>query len=320
MPRYLVTGGCGFIGSHLAEALLAAGHQVRVLDDLSTGSVDNLPAGATLLRGDVADPAVAREAVRGIAGCFHLAAIASVQRCTEDVLGTHRTNLGGTLALLAALGPAEVPFVYASSAAVYGDNAAALVGEDAAARPQSAYGADKRASELHAAVATHTRGIATTGLRFFNVYGPRQRWDSPYSGVVSIFAERIRQGVPVTVFGDGEQTRDLVHVGDVVRALMHAMARPGRDAAVLNVCTGRAVSVLSLAAALGQALGTAPQIEFGPARLGEIRHSVGDPARSHATLGLAEPTPLAAGLRSLLDYNDTAAPIAIAASRRQARR
>ena len=303
MSRYLVTGGCGFIGSHLTDALLAAGHDVTVLDDLSTGTMDNLPAGASLLRGDVADPALAREAVRGVAGCFHLAAVASVERCSRDLLGTHRTNLGGTLALLDALaksGPA--PLVYASSAAVYGDAAEVPVSEATPARPQSAYGADKRASELHAAVASHSHGIPTTGLRFFNVYGARQRWDSPYSGVVSIFAQRIGAGLPVTVFGDGEQTRDMVAVTDVVAALLQAMARPSLAAPVYNVCTGRGVSVLGLAAELGGLLGRAPEIAFGPARVGEIRHSVGDPALGRAALTLPEATPLAIGLRRLLGW------------------
>ena len=320
MPRYLVTGGCGFIGSHLVDALLAAGHEVRVLDDLSTGTLDYLPPGATLLRGDVADPALAREAVRGVDGCFHLAAIASVQRCAEDLLGTHRTNLGGTVALLDGLArEGRAPFVYASSAAVYGDCAICPVGEDTPAQPQSAYGADKRASELHAAVASHGQSIPTTGLRFFNVYGPRQRWDSPYSGVVSIFADRIRRGLPVTVFGDGGQTRDLVQVGDVVTALLRAMARPRLDAPVFNVCTGQGVSVLGLVAELGRLLGRTAPIEFAPPRPGEIRHSVGDPARGRAELALPAPTPLADGLRGLLRYSQAAAT-ASTPNRMQARR
>ena len=303
MPRYLVTGGCGFIGSHLTEALLAQGHQVIVLDDLSTGTMENLPSGTSLLRGDVADPAVAREAVQGVAGCFHLAAVASVQRCLQDPVGTHRTNAGGTVALLAALAQAgsQAPVVYASSAAVYGDSQTAPAHEHAPARPRSAYGADKRASELHAAVASHTHAIPTTGLRFFNVYGPRQRWDSPYSGVVSIFARRIAQDQPITVFGDGQQTRDLVQVGDVVTALLQAMARPSLAAPVFNVCTGHGVSVLALAAELARLLDRTPRIQPGPPRTGEIRHSVGNPARARAALDLPDPTTLARGLRILLE-------------------
>ncbi len=302
MALYLVTGGCGFIGSHLADALVAAGHGVRVLDDLSTGSADNLPPGATLLHGSVADPALVRQAMAGVDGCFHLAAIASVQRSEEDLLGTHRTNLGGTLTLLDAIAASgrRIPFVYASSAAVYGDCPAVPIGEDAPKRPQSAYGADKLAGELHAAVATHTRCIPTTGLRFFNVYGPRQRPDSPYSGVVSIFADRIARGLPLTVFGDGGQTRDLVAVADVVAALLQAMARRLPGAPVFNVCTGQAISVLDLASAIGAIHGVTPQIAHGPPRAGEIRHSVGDPSRGRAALGLSAAVPLATGLRGLL--------------------
>jgi UDP-glucose 4-epimerase len=299
MACYLITGGCGFIGSHLADALVAAGHAIRVLDDLSTGTIDNLPAGVTLLEGSVADAALVRQAVDGIDGCFHLAAIASVQRSQEDLLGTHRTNLGGTLTLLDVISP-EIPFVYASSAAVYGDCPVLPIGEDAPKRPQSAYGADKYAGEIHAAVATHTRGIPTAGLRFFNVYGPRQRPDSPYSGVVSIFADRIARGQTLTIHGDGGQTRDLVQVADVVAALVQAMARRLPGAPVFNVCTGHAISVQHLAATIGAIYGLVPHIVHGPQRTGEIRHSVGDPRRSRAALGLGAAIPLATGLRTLL--------------------
>ena len=299
MAVYLVTGGCGFIGSHLVDALVAAGHAVRVLDDLSTGTEANLSPGASLLRGCVTDPVLVHQAVAGIDGCFHLAAIASVQRSQEDLLGTHRTNLGGTLTLLDALAGRGAPFVYASSAAVYGDCATQPIGEAAAKQPHSAYGADKYAGELHAAVATRTRGIPTTGLRFFNVYGPRQRPDSPYSGVVSIFADRIARRLPLTVFGDGGQTRDLVQVADVVAALLQAMARRLPDAPVFNVCTGQATTVLQLAATLGALQGVTPAIVHRPPRDGEIRHSLGDPSRMRAALGLGEPVALKAGLRTL---------------------
>ncbi len=303
MSCYLVTGGCGFIGSHLVDALMAAGHAVRVLDDLSTGTTDHLPQGATLLRGSVSDPALARQALAGVDGCFHLAAIASVQRSEDEFLATHHVNLGGNLTLLDAIAAGRrVPFVYASSAAVYGDCADLPIGEDSPRRPLSAYGADKLAGELHAAVASHVRGIPTTGLRFFNVYGPRQPPGSPYSGVVSIFADRIGRGQDVTVFGDGEQTRDLVAVADVVRALHRAMELALPGAPVFNVCTGRATSVLDLARTIAGLHGTAPVIRHGPPRQGEIRHSVGDPSRGRAALGLGDRVALTEGLRALLDF------------------
>ena len=302
MPRYLVTGGCGFIGSHLVDALAASGHELCVLDDLSTGSTAYLPPGVDLIQGSVADPGQVARAVQGIDGCFHLAAIASVQRSAEDLVGTHRVNLGGTLTVLDALRSARrgVPLVYASSAAVYGDCPVLPIGEDAPKRPQSPYGADKYGSELHAAVATATAGFPSTGLRFFNVYGPRQPPDSPYSGVVSIFADRLARDAPITVFGDGGQTRDLVHVSDVVAALRQAMDRRLPGAPVFNVCTGRAVSVLGLASILGRLLGVAPAIKHAAARSGEIRHSVGDPTASRTALGLGAPVPLEIGLRSVL--------------------
>ncbi len=303
MARYLVTGGCGFIGSHLVDSLVGDGHDVRVLDDLSSGTTRFLPAGVDFLHGSVADRLIAGHAVDGVDGCFHLAAIASVQRSAEDLLGTHGVNLGGTLTMLDALGRAAhaPPFVYASSAAVYGDSPTLPIREDAPKYPRSPYGADKYASELHAAVATHSSGLSTAGLRFFNVYGPRQPPGSPYSGVVSIFADRLQRDEPVMVFGDGAQTRDLVHVTDVVRALRHAMDRRLPAAPVFNVCTGRGVSVLELAGVMGGLLGRRPAILHGTPRVGEIRHSVGDPTAGRTALGLGEPVPLERGLRSLLE-------------------
>ncbi len=224
---YLVTGGAGFIGSHVCDALLARGARVRVLDDLSTGRRENVPAGAELLVGDAADPAVVRDATAGISGCFHLAAIASVARGVEDWLGTHRANLTATITILDALRGRDVPVVYASSAAVYGDCPVRPIDEAAPLRPLSAYGADKLGCELHARVATHVHRVPTAGLRFFNVYGPRQDPRSPYSGVISIFCERVRSGRAVQIHGDGGQTRDFVFVADVVAALLAAMdARP----------------------------------------------------------------------------------------------
>src|SRR5580658_7797789 len=234
MALYLVTGGAGFIGSHLCDALLARGDKVRVLDDLSTGRRANLPSQAGLIVGDIADPETALAATDGIDGCFHLAAIASVERGINDWLGTNRVNLSGTISIFDAIRRhgTKAPVVYASSAAVYGDCRTIPIPETAECRPLSAYGADKRGCELHAVTATHVHGIPTTGLRFFNVYGPRQDPKSPYSGVISIFCERIRNEMPVDVLGDGAQTRDFVHVSDVVTALMAGM-RPGPEAAIV---------------------------------------------------------------------------------------
>ena len=303
MPLYLVTGGCGFIGSHLCAALRARGDAVRVLDDLSTGSEANLAPGAELIRGDVADAAAVRAAMRDVEGCFHLAAIASVERGVQDWLGTHRANLSGSIAVLDAARPARLPVVYASSAAIYGDQAVLPIGEDAAPRPLSAYGADKLGCEQHARVGGIVHGIPTAGFRFFNVFGPRQDPRSPYSGVISIFCDRLSRGEAVTVFGDGGQTRDFVYVADVVAALLAGMRGADIAAPVFNVCTGRPTSVLELARAVAAACGAgAPEIRHGPARAGEIRHSVGDPTRARAALGLAEPCGLDAGLEAVVAW------------------
>ncbi len=306
MSRYLVTGGCGFIGSHLCDALLAQGHAVRVLDDLSTGRRENLPPAVELIVGDVGDAALAAHALDGVSGCFHLAAIASVERGLHDWPGTHRVNLSATVGLLDAIRrlPAPVPFVYASSAAVYGDCGGDCdrlpLDEDAPVRPLSAYGADKLGCELHARVAAHAFAVPTTGLRFFNVYGPRQDPRSPYSGVISIFCDRLRRGAAIDLYGDGGQTRDFVFVADVIAALVAAMRRAAAGAAVFNVCTGRATSVQALAGTIAGLLGVHAEIrQLGP-RVGEVRHSVGDPARGRAALGLGAPTPLDRGLAATL--------------------
>ena len=301
--RYVVTGGAGFIGSHLTDALLAAGHNVRVLDDLSTGKRQNLATAVELVVGDVSDAAAVVEAMCGMDACFHLAAIASVQRGTEDWCGTHRVNLSGTIAVLdAARVHGRLPVVYASSAAVYGDPAGATCAEDAHCAPLTAYGADKYGCELHAAVGWHVHRVPAFGLRFFNVYGRRQDPSSPYSGVISIFAARLAAGLPVTLHGDGGQTRDFVHVSDVVAHLIAAMRVLGErpDAYVRNVCTGRETSVAARTGVLAEVLGMVPAVGHGPARVGDIRRSVGDAGRAVVTLGVRANVLLRDGLADLV--------------------
>jgi UDP-glucose 4-epimerase len=310
MSLFLVTGGAGFIGSHLVDALLGAGHRVRVVDDLSTGRLDNLDPRAELLRGDVADAALMRRAMQDASGCFHLAAVASVARSNDDWCGTHRTNLSGTVTVLdAARAAGGVPVVYASSAAIYGDQGEGAVTEDAPARPRTAYGADKYGCELHAAVAFGVHAVPTLGCRFFNVYGPRQDPASPYSGVISIFAARIAAGQGVTVHGDGGQTRDFVFVADVVAHLLAGMRllHSSPQAEVLNVCTGRPTSILGLARAIAAAAERRVGITHGAARVGDIRGSLGDPAKATALLGLRAATPLDEGLAATLAH-EAAAP------------
>ena len=302
MALYLVTGGAGFIGSHLCDALIARGDRVRVLDDLSTGHLSNLPPGIDFLKGDIADPEAAAKATQDVDGCFHLAAIASVERGVNDWTGTHQANLTGAITIFDALRRTGAPVVYASSAAVYGDCQTIPIDETADRSPLSAYGADKLGCELHARVASHVHGIPAVGLRFFNVYGPRQDPKSPYSGVISIFCQRIGDGAPIAIFGDGSQTRDFVHVSDVVKALLAAMALRPDDAPVFNVCTGHATSVLNLAHLIADLAGKPLNHSFQPPRAGEIRHSLGNPARLRATLHAADPVQLRTGLAGVLAW------------------
>ncbi len=335
--RYLVTGGAGFIGSHLCDALLAGGHAVVVLDDLSTGKRGNLDPRASLGVGDVADPHTVRMAAEGVDGVFHLAAIASVERGNQDWPGTHRINQGGTVAVLdAARALGRVPVVYASSAAVYGDAGDAVVREERMPAPLTAYGADKLGSELHARVASLVHGVPTLGLRFFNVYGSRQDPSSPYSGVISIFADRIGGNGEIILHGDGGQTRDFVHVSDVVAHLLAGMRRlearagggeparfsdetpmrfpgetpmrfpgetpmrfPGETPMRFNVCTGRAVSIRSLAEILAGLYGVSLRAREGAGRAGDIRHSCGSNEAAVAALGVQAQVRLEQGLATL---------------------
>jgi UDP-glucose 4-epimerase len=271
MARYLVTGGCGFIGSHLVEALARAGHEVRVLDDLSTGKRGNIPAGIELLVGDVVDAELVGVAVAAVDGVFHLAAIASVERSREAWIATHRTNLTGCVTVFDAVRLRPVPIVYASSAAVYGEGADTAMAETMPLVPLTAYGADKLGCELHGRVAALVHGIPTTGLRFFNVYGPRQDPSSPYSGVISIFCDRLRRRLPIDIHGDGGQSRDFIFVEDAVRGLLAAMtASSAAEGRVFNVCTGKATSIGRLAALIGARCGIVPEIRSGAPRIGEI--------------------------------------------------
>ena len=271
-----------------------------MLDDLSTGRHDNLPTETVLIEGDVADQALVSNALVGVAGCFHLAAVASVERGIADWLGTHRTNLTGAITVFDAAKTTCTPMVYASSAAVYGA-ATIPITEVTERRPLSAYGADKLGCELHARVAGHVHGIPTVGLRFFNVYGPRQDAKSPYSGVISIFCERLRRGAPIDIFGDGKQTRDFVYVDDAVTALLAAI-RLAQAALVFNVCTGVSTTVLDLAQTIAELAGTRVMPLHRPPRAGEIRHSTGSPSLSRKTLGLPEPMDLRTGLSKVLNW------------------
>lgn len=311
MAKYLVTGGAGFIGSHLVEALLAKKHDVIVLDDLSVGKVENVPAEAQLVVGTICDAALVKKLLEGTDGCFHLAAIPSVLKANEAWLETNQVNLAGTITILNAARTAKnglpVPVVYASSAAVYGDNTDLPLSESCQPTPVGAYGVDKFACELHARVAGIVHKIPTFGLRFFNVYGPRQDPDSPYTGVISIFMERFKQQQPLFIYGNGEQTRDFIFVKDVARFCTEAMSHASINAPVSNVCVGKGVSILELTEILNKLFGYQADVVFKPPRIGEVYHSVGDASFSAESMGIRAQTDLATGLAELYHYQEVIA-------------
>ena len=304
MTHYLVTGGCGFIGSHLCDALLEQGHDVRILDNLSSGHRENAPPQAELMIGDVADRVAVRDALRVVDGVFHLAAIASVERSNDDWVGTQVSNLTGAITVFDAArnlrGDGPVPVVYASSAAIYGLNEHVPVAEDDSPQPMTAYGADKLSCELHAHIASSIHGVPTVGLRFFNVYGPRQDPNSPYSGVISIFCERLMSGAPITIYGDGEQVRDFIHVSDVVRLTMKAMTTPMAGGEVFNVCTGKGTSVRDLCTIIADECQTSPDIIYRDPRPGDVRNSIGEQSRAFRQFGVRARMPLNEGLKDTL--------------------
>jgi len=302
MAHYLVTGGCGFIGSHLTDSLLAEGHAVTILDNLSSGRPENKPVRATLVIGDVTDPDAVRHAIDGVDGVFHLAAVASVPRSRELWTETHQTNVGGAVTVFEAARHARdgapVPVVYASSAAVYGDAPVSPLSEETVPRPRSAYGVDKLGCELHARVAWDIHNVPTVGFRIFNVYGPRQDPTSPYSGVISVFARKIAAGEELEIHGTGRQVRDFVYVDDAVRFLTAAMKRGPKGASVFNLCTGRPTSILMLADVLQHMSGRNVRRQHRPPRPGDVRVSVGDPSRARATFGMTCGTGLLDGLEA----------------------
>ncbi|AXI47271.1 epimerase [Sulfitobacter sp. SK012] len=301
--RVLVTGGCGFVGSHLCTALAARGDDVTVLDNLSTGKRSNLVAGARLVEGSVADPHALANAMEGAEGVFHLAAAASVQLCNESWRESHVTNQTGTVTVLeAARDAGRVPVVYTSSAAIYGNVEVVPILETCLPAPTSAYGVDKLGSELHSNVGQTLHGLRTVGLRPFNIYGPGQDPHSPYSGVITVFADRIGRGAPFIVNGDGKQTRDFIYVGDAVRFFLAAMSLENTAPSVYNVATGIQTSLLELIAALSQVTGRKPVFSHGPARDGDIRNSCGSTVQAKSDLGISARTSLLEGLHRTFEY------------------
>ncbi len=301
MARTLVSGGAGFIGSHLVEALVERGDEVRVLDNFSTGRPENLVAVTQrieLIEGDVRDEDVVRAAMRDVEQVFHLAALVSVPLSVEDPITTHAVNVDGTLNILVAAREAGVrSLVYASSSAVYGDLPDLPKVETLPVAPTSPYGLSKQICEQYARLFARLYGLRTVGLRYFNVYGPRQDPGSPYSGVISIFVDHLLASIPPTIYGDGRQTRDFVYVTDVVRASLLAADTPAAAGQVFNISTNRPHTILDLWEMLQTLTGTHLSPCFAAERPGDICHSYASYELARRVLGFEPQIGLMDGLR-----------------------
>jgi UDP-glucose 4-epimerase len=305
---FLVTGAAGFIGSHSVEWLLGQGWPVVGVDNLRTGRLENLAVARAMpdfqwVLADAGDEVAMRLLFQQhrFAGVLHLAALVSVPESFREPALNYRLNL----AMADSLARLCLEFdcrrlVFASSAAVYGASEALPNRESAPPQPQSPYAAAKLAAEVMLLGYAASYGLETVCLRYFNVFGPRQDPTSPYSGVLSIFTDRFQRGLPVTVYGDGEQTRDFISVRDVARANGEALQRPGADSGRYNVCTGRAVSLNQVLAIYQELFPGSPAPEYAAARIGDIRHSLGDPEALRRMLGFTAEAPFARALRELV--------------------
>jgi UDP-glucose 4-epimerase len=304
--RALVTGGAGFIGSHLVDGLLAAGWAVRVLDDFSSGREGNLAAArdrVELVRRDLADPETAGDAVRDVEVVFHQGAVPSVPRSVAEPLRTHRVNVDGTLLLLEAARRADVRrVVYAASSSAYGDTEALPKVETMPANPRSPYALQKYSSEVYCRLYYELYGLETVALRYFNVFGPRQDPESQYAAVVPRFITACLLGRAPTVHGDGEQTRDFTFVADVVRANLAAADSPKAAGAVVNVAGGRQISLNALLATIQRLVGSHVQPHRDAARVGDVRHSLADLGQAQDLLGWRPEVPLEEGLLRTIEH------------------
>jgi len=303
----LVTGGAGFIGSHLAEALVAAGHRVRVLDNLSTGSLENLSGVRSALdfrEGDVLDPASAAAAVEGVDAVLHQAALPSVPRSFSAPVETTAVNCGGTLSMLEASRRAGVSrFVFASSSSVYGDAPVAVKDESLEPAPISPYAVSKLSGEIFCRIYRKTYGMATVALRYFNIFGPRQDPASQYSAVIPKFIAAVREGEKPSIYGDGTQSRDFTFVENVVAANLAALNAPEEVwGSACNIACGNEVSLLELLDELGNLAGRPIDFRFEPPRPGDVLHSRADIGRARRLLGYVPAVEFKEGLRRTWDF------------------
>jgi len=309
--KYLVTGGAGFIGSHIVSALLEQGASVRVLDNFSTGRRENIDVliqkfgmdRLEVLEGDIRDASRVGEAVSGIDIMFHEAAFVSVAQSMEEPQECFDVNLTGTSQLFDAARRAGVRrAVVASSAAVYGESEALPLVEETPLQPKSPYAVSKRVNEMYAELFTNSFNFEVVALRYFNVYGPRQRPDSMYAAAVPIFVRRLLDDKPVTIFGDGGQTRDLINVRDVVRANLIASEHPNAAGKVFNVCTGVETRLLDLLEVLYDLLPNVPEPEFAAPRAGDIYRSIGSPQKALNVMGFKAQVSLDDGLKEVVNW------------------
>lgn len=303
MTNCLITGGAGFIGSHLAGALLAQGNNVRVIDNLATGVKENVPRGAEFLQGDITDPIAAAAAVRDCEFILHQAAIPSVPRSIAEPRPSHDSNINGTFNILLAARDGGVRrVVYAASSSAYGDTPVLPKTEDMPANPQSPYGLQKQVGEVYCQLFTRLYGLETVSLRYFNVFGPRQLPSSPYSGVLSLFIKAGLAGRSPTIYGDGEQTRDFTFIDNVVDGVLRAMTAPDADGEVINVASGGRISLNEAWATLAEILGPLPDPTYGPPRPGDVQHSQADIGKAERLLGYRPHVSFCDGLRRTVEW------------------
>ena len=313
MAHYLVTGGAGFIGSHLAETLVRRGDTVRVVDSLITGKRRNLLhlSEVEFVEGDLAEFDVAARAVRGVDYVLHQAAIPSVPRSVNDPITSNRANITASLNVLVAARDAGVKrLVYAGSSSAYGNTAVLPKREDMAPNPLSPYALQKLVVEQYCQMFTRLYGLETVTIRYFNVFGPRQDPGSPYSGVISLFSTALLEGRRPTIYGDGHQTRDFTYVANVVDGVLRAVQADGVAGEVINVATGGRISLNALLAAMNQIIGTRIDAVYGPERAGDVRDSQADISKARALLGYEPVVALEDGLRRTIEWcrSEAAAP------------
>lgn len=305
MSSFLVTGGAGFIGSHLTEELLRRGEQVRVVDSLITGHRKNLGhlSGVDFIEGDLADLAVAKRAVARVDYVLHQAAIPSVPRSVDDPITSNRANIDSTLNVLVAARDAGVKrVVYAGSSSAYGNTPTLPKHEDMPANPLSPYALQKLVGEQYMQMFTQLYGLETVTIRYFNVFGPRQDPSSPYSGVISVFAKALLENTAPTIYGDGEQTRDFTYVANVVDGVLRAVKAPEASGKVVNVATGSRISLNTLFTTMRDAIGSRLEVKYGPTRHGDVKDSQADITRARTLLGYEPLVSLEEGLKKTIDW------------------